>query len=87
MGISFSTIGLVTTFKRIFEYGTKEIIGTRGRTNRKSEQKSMGAYSCHHLSDNYVELSDLYVVFSDLYVDLSDRYVDLSLIHLLENES
>ena len=40
--------------------------------------KSMVAYFCHHLSDNYVDLSDLYVVLSDLYVHLSDLYVHLS---------
>ena len=40
----------------------------------------MVAYSCHHLSNNYVDLSDLYIVLSNL-------YVDLSLIHLLEIKS
>ena len=40
--------------------------------------KTMVAYFCHHLSDNYVDLSDLYVVLSVIYVDLSDHYVDLS---------
>ena len=39
--------------------------------------KSLVAYFCHHLSDNYVDLSDLYVVLLDLYVDLSDLYVVL----------
>ena len=47
-------------------------------------QKSMVAYFCHHLSDNYVDLSDIYVDLSDLYVDLSDLYADLSLIPSVE---
>ena len=42
------------------------------------ENKTMVAYFCHHLSDNYVDLSDNYVDLSDLYVDLSDHYADLS---------
>ena len=49
--------------------------------------KSLVAYFCHNLSDNYVDLSDLYVDLLDHYVDLSDLYVDLSLIHLLKNKS
>ena len=43
-------------------------------------KRTMVAYFCHHLSDNYVDLSDLYVDLSDLYVDLPDLYVDFSLI-------
>ena len=38
----------------------------------------MGAYFCHHLSDNYVDLSELNVNLSVIYVDLSNHFVDLS---------
>ena len=48
---------------------------------------SKGAYFCHRLLDNYVDLSYRYLVLSDLYVELSDLYVDLSLIQFLENKS
>ena len=40
-------------------------------------KKSMVAYFCHHLSDNFVDFSDLYVDLSVIYVDLSYHYVDL----------
>ena len=39
---------------------------------------NMVAYSCHHLSDNYVDLSDLYADLSVIDVDLSDNSVYLS---------
>ena len=40
--------------------------------------RTMVAYFCHHMSDNYVALSDVYVDLSVIYVDLSDHCVDLS---------
>ena len=56
----------------------------REKSNQNEKKKTMVAYFCHHLSDNYVDLSDVYVDLSDLYVDLSDLYVDLSLIPSVE---
>ena len=34
--------------------------------------RTMVAYFCHHMSDNYVALSDVYVDLSVIYVDLSE---------------
>ena len=45
---------------------------------RKKTTVGYGAYFCHHLPDNNVDLSDLYVDLSVIYVDLSVIYVDLS---------
>ena len=55
--------------------------------SQKYISKTMVAYICHHLSDNYNDLSNFYVVLTDHHDELSDLYVDLSLIHLLENKS
>ena len=48
------------------------------KTNALLRSLIIGAYFCHHLSENYFDLSELYVDLSFIYVDLSDHFVDLS---------
>ena len=40
--------------------------GCKNKSSIPSMTKSMVAYFCHYLSDNYVDLSDLYVDLSDV---------------------
>ena len=59
------------------EQSNRDFYATEGSFDH-FHARGMGAYFCHHLSDNDVDLSDLYVDLSAIYDDLSDHNVDLS---------
>lgn len=67
-----------TNTQRYFRPPTITCIQRWEKCEWTDESLTMVAYSCHPLSDDYVDMSDDYVDLLVNYVDLSDDFVHLS---------